>query len=68
MAGRSVKEAFGYSYPNYNPKVLAKAICRQQGWILRETRFYTGVPKYKDNLFWHSFWTAKLTSSFFTLG
>ena len=29
-AGRS---AFGYSYPNYDPLALSKAVCVQQGWL-----------------------------------
>lgn len=56
----SVKEAFGYSYPNYDPKSLAKSICKLRGWELIQTRFYTGIPKPDDNKFWNNFWTKKL--------
>jgi uncharacterized LabA/DUF88 family protein len=55
-----VKAAFGYTYPNYDVTALAAAICKQQGWELTETRFYTGVPNAADNPFWNHFWTAKL--------
>jgi len=57
-----VKEAFGYSYPNYNVKVLAEKICSLQGWNCHQVRFYTGIPDSSDNPFWHGFWTAKLRS------
>ena len=57
----AAKNTFGYTFPNYDPKLLAKAVCKQKGWILEETRIYTGVPKKKDKPFWHHFWTAKLT-------
>ena len=56
----AVKDAFGYTYPNFDIKKLAKAICINQGWTLIETRFYTGVPRIGDNKFWHGFWSAKL--------
>lgn len=56
----SVKDSFGYTYPNYHPQKLAQAICNQEGWQLAETRFYTGVPLVKDNPFWAKFWKLKL--------
>lgn len=56
----AVREAFGYTYPNYDVKALAEAVCRLQGWTLEETRFYTGVPDMADNAVWHRFWAAKL--------
>jgi uncharacterized LabA/DUF88 family protein len=56
----SVREAFGYTYPNFDPVALAGSLCQQQGWELSETRFYTGIPDRQDNPFWHHFWTAKL--------
>lgn len=54
------KEAFGYTYSNYNPLCLSKALCSLHGWNLVETRFYTGIPDIQDDPFWHHFWTAKL--------
>lgn len=54
------KEAFGFTYPNYDPGELARRVCAIQGWVLTETRFYTGVPDARDNAFWNHFWTAKL--------
>ncbi|MCX6353514.1 MAG: NYN domain-containing protein [Candidatus Aureabacteria bacterium] len=56
----AAKQAFGYSYPNYDPLVLARIICRQQKWNLVQTLFYTGVPDINDNEPWHRFWTKKL--------
>ena len=56
----AAREAFGYTYPNYNPLALAKRICHDQGWHLDQTRFYTGIPAASDNAHWHHFWTAKL--------
>jgi uncharacterized LabA/DUF88 family protein len=56
----AAKEAFGYTYPNYDVKALAEALCRQQGWQLDHTRFYTGIPHPQDHARWHHFWMAKL--------
>ena len=56
----AARESFGYSYPNYDVKALSQALCTQNGWELRETRFYTGIPDEADNQRWHAFWTHKL--------
>lgn len=56
----AVRDAFGYTYPNYDPLKLAKAVCEQKNWRLKEVRFYTGVPKFQDNPQWSTFWNAKL--------
>ena len=53
----AAKKAFGYPYPNYDPVALAQAICDSQGWVLEETRFYTGVPALDDLPYWHNFWS-----------
>lgn len=53
------KKAFGYSFPNYDPKALAQAVCASKGWQFVEARFYTGVPDPADNAFWNHFWVAK---------
>jgi uncharacterized LabA/DUF88 family protein len=58
----AVKQAFGYTFPNYDPVKLATAVCQQQGWQLSETRFYTGMPAAADDARWHRFWKAKLSS------
>ena len=57
----AVKEAFGYNFPNYDIKLLSEKICLKQGWVLKEIRFYTGMPDMQDNKFWHEFWVNKLT-------
>ena len=54
------REAFGYTYPNYDVKALASAVCRQKAWQLDQTRFYTGIPHLQDNARWHQFWMAKM--------
>ena len=57
---RAAKEAFGYTFPNYDVRALAESICKQQGWSLSKVCFYTGVPDALDDPFWNHFWTAKL--------
>jgi len=56
----AAREAFGYTYPNYDVVCLSKAICQAHGWDLHQVRFYTGVPNSADNQFWSKFWAAKL--------
>jgi uncharacterized LabA/DUF88 family protein len=56
----AAREAFGYTYPNFDVRALAERVCREQGWALQQVRFYTGVPDPADDVFWHSFWAAKL--------
>lgn len=56
----AAKEAFGYAYPSYEPLCLSQAICKVQGWGLREVHFYTGIPDIQDDSFWNYFWTSKL--------
>lgn len=55
----SVKAAFGYPFPNYDPVALTRTICEVQGWHVQGVRFYTGMPDAEDNPFWNHFWTAK---------
>ena len=56
----SAKNAFGYSYPNYDVSALAATLCKAQSWKLEQVRFYSGIPDAADNAFWNHFWTAKL--------
>ncbi|MHB2026917.1 MAG: NYN domain-containing protein [Elusimicrobiota bacterium] len=58
----SAREAFGYTYPNYDVKALAESVSRSKGWRLTQTRFYTGIPDATDNARWNRFWAAKLLS------
>ena len=55
-----MKNAFGYKFPNYDPSLLAKAICKEKQWDFSHLYFYTGVPDAMDNPFWNHFWNAKL--------
>lgn len=56
----SVKQAFGYSFPNYDPQPLAEKVCDPKAWDLTQTNFYTGIPDAQDNAVWNHFWTAKM--------
>jgi len=56
----AAKDAFGYTYPNYDVRALAEAVCAAQGWRLGGVSFYTGYPANTDNSFWHAFWQNKL--------
>jgi len=56
----SAREAFGYTFPNYDVRALSQAICAAKGWDLIQVRFYTGVPDASDDPFWNYFWTNKL--------
>jgi len=56
----AAREAFGYSYPNYDILPLCGAICQARVWKLTQTRFYTGIPDSTDDPFWHQFWSSKL--------
>jgi len=56
------KEAFGYTFPNYDVERLCSAICRQNNWQLTRIHFYTGIPDPGDDPFWHHFWVAKLSA------
>jgi uncharacterized LabA/DUF88 family protein len=58
----AAREAFGYTYPNYDVMALSREICASRGWDLGEVRFYTGIPDAGDNPFWHHFWTHKLAA------
>jgi hypothetical protein len=57
----AVKEAFGYTHPNYDVQALAEWVCGDQGWQLEEVRFYTGIPSVQDNPKWNTFWSRKLS-------
>jgi uncharacterized LabA/DUF88 family protein len=55
------KEAFGYEFPNYDPRKLAETVCAQRGWKLTQVRFYSGVPPKDRNPWWHEYWSRKKT-------
>jgi uncharacterized LabA/DUF88 family protein len=56
----SVKDAFGYPYPNYDPIALSSEVCALNNFSLDSVRFYTGIPDILDDKFWHAFWSKKL--------
>ena len=51
----TAKQVFGYQFPNFDPGLLAESIAKSHGWVLAETRFYTGVPDAVDSTFWNHF-------------
>jgi len=58
----AAKYAFGYSWPNYDPVLLARNVCTRMGWRLDGVRFYTGIPGLEANPYWHGFWSNKLAA------
>jgi uncharacterized LabA/DUF88 family protein len=56
----NARNAFGYTFPNYDVQKLARTVCAARGWTLERVQFYTGVPSAADNAFWHGFWSNKL--------
>ncbi|SHJ67795.1 Uncharacterized conserved protein, LabA/DUF88 family [Desulfatibacillum alkenivorans DSM 16219] len=58
----AAKSAFGYHFPNYDVKALAKAVCLQHGLQLIQTRFYTGVPSVTYDPAKNKFWSKKFLS------
>lgn len=58
----AAKEAFGYSYPNYDIRALVEAVCNEQGWQIEGIRFYTGIPDAKLHPGRHGFWANKLAA------
>ncbi|WP_291920328.1 NYN domain-containing protein [Maricaulis sp.] len=54
------KDAYGYHHPNYDPKLLHKAVCDEFGWIPNLARFYTGVPPQEREPMWAGFWSNRV--------
>lgn len=62
---QSAKEAWGYSFPNFDPIELSKMIVRSHAsaqWLLHGIRLYTGIHDHSINPRWHKFWTNKLNA------
>ena len=55
----AVREAFGYSHPNFDVRALVTAICQARAWRVTGVRFYTGIPDSRINPQWHRFWSRK---------
>jgi len=53
------KAAFGYTYPNYDVLVLARAGCSSRDWDLAQCRFYTGIPDANEDPSRNRFWVNK---------
>jgi uncharacterized LabA/DUF88 family protein len=58
----AAKDAFGYTYPNFDPKLLTERICAAKSWTVSAIYFYTGIPSAADKPEWNAFWTAKLAT------
>ncbi len=56
----AAKNAFGYSWPNYDPLLLSRSVCQTMAWQFDKAWFYTGVPSPQDDPQKNHFWTAKL--------
>ncbi|MFQ5790927.1 MAG: NYN domain-containing protein [Acidobacteriota bacterium] len=56
----AAKEAFGYHFPNYDVLAVTRAVCAREGWELKQTWFYTGMPVYEKDKPRHGFWSRKL--------
>jgi hypothetical protein len=56
----AARQAFGYTYPNYDFPALATAVRAANGWQLDQARFYTGIPDATDDPFWNYFWGGNL--------
>jgi uncharacterized LabA/DUF88 family protein len=56
----AAKEAFGYSYPNYDVSALSSSLCQARNWDLVQVRFYTGIPDVSDAPAKNHFWSGKL--------
>lgn len=55
----SAKDAFGYTFPNFDVHLLAKEVCAVHGWNFDGCFFYTGIPSPEDDIFWNTFWVKK---------
>ena len=58
----AAKEAFGYTFPNYEPLALAQCVATSRSWTLVDTYFYTGLPDPTASPRWHHFWVAKMAA------
>ncbi len=58
----AVKDAFGYTIPNFDVKKLCSEVAQQNSWNLQEIRFYTGIPDKGVSSRWHYFWRNKTSA------
>jgi uncharacterized LabA/DUF88 family protein len=58
----SAKEAFGYSFPNYDIKSLVESVSSSKSWNIDSIRFYTGIPDESVDPARYHFWVAKLAA------
>ena len=57
----SVKRAFGYTYPNFDPLKLAVRVAGlAQDRKVNQVHFYTGIPPYQRDPKWNEFWSSKI--------
>lgn len=56
----AAKGAYGYGYPDFDPKLLAEAVCHIRGFTCEGVRLYTGIHRQGENPFWHGYWHNKV--------
>jgi hypothetical protein len=57
---KSLRDAWGVKYTEYDPRKLAAAIADKRSWVLKEVYFYTGVPDGIHRRRLANFWGNKL--------
>jgi hypothetical protein len=57
---RHSKDAFGFHWPNYDPRKLTELVCARLGFDVHGVRFYTGTPRADKDPRWHAFWHNRL--------
>ncbi len=56
---RNAQAAFGHYHPNYDPRKLSDAVCRENGWQNYGVRFYTGIPDATRDPWWYGYWQRR---------
>jgi uncharacterized LabA/DUF88 family protein len=57
---KATEQAFNVAFPDYDPMLLAREVCKNEGWDLAGVQFYTGMHTVDKNPRWHGFWSKKL--------
>lgn len=57
---KSLKEAWGVRYNEYDPIKLASAVAEKRGWLLQDVYYYTGTPRGGRRRNLERFWGNKL--------
>jgi hypothetical protein len=57
---RASKFCFDTQYPTFNPKKLAKEVCRTNNWELDNTKCYLDFPAPDVSAFWSELWRMRV--------